>query len=274
MTRRPANRHPRRLLRTRSTPSRPEHGLDLALPMLRDMPGPAPETAARGDQRAVRALAEENALLARELGRVQARCTQWRDSCIAQADRLEAQLMRARGENILKETRLAALRDTLDVLHQRAAVWLTNRELARRVSDLRARNRMLEAELAETGRAGPAVRGADEQRTAAPAVPSMAARRVLCVGGRARQIPVYRDLVERAGGRFAYIDGAASDCLPDLRRTLADADLVILQPGFVCRCACDAVEAHCTRLGVRCIRLDQTCALGFARGLARASDAG
>jgi hypothetical protein len=264
MTRRLADRHSRRLLRTRPTPSRPELAMDLALPALREMPGAARGTEDGGDPRAVRALAEENALLARELGRVQARCTQWRDSCIAQVDRLEAQLMRARGENILKETQLAALRDTLGVLHERAAVWLTNQELVRRISDLRARNRVLEAGLAD------AVRAADVACTPAPALPSIAARRVLCVGGRARQVPVYRDLVERAGGRFTYIDGAAADGLPALRRTLADADLVILQPGFVCQGACDAVESHCARLGVRWIRLEQSHALGFGRGLARA----
>ena len=99
----------------RAVTQRPEHGLDLAIVAVRPEPR-EPDGAQRADQRALRALAEENALLARELGRVQARCTQWRDDCIAQAERLEALLMRARAESIAKETQLAALRDTLAAL--------------------------------------------------------------------------------------------------------------------------------------------------------------
>ena len=71
MTRRLVERQPRRLLRMRPVAQRPEHGLDTALAR-HDEPVRQPDT------RALRALAEENAMLARELGRVQARCTQWR----------------------------------------------------------------------------------------------------------------------------------------------------------------------------------------------------
>ncbi len=214
MTRRHAERPPRRLLRTRPAPHRPEHGLDLALVE------PHPFAAQRADQRALRALAEENALLARELGRVQARCTQWRQDCIAQAERLEGLLIRARGELVAKETQIDALREML---------------------------------------------------VPATAPPSpLAARRVLCVGGRARQIPVYRELVERGGGRLDHVDGADPACLPRLRLSLAHADLVILQPGYVCQGACRIVEQHCARTGVRCVQLDKACALGFARSLAEA----
>ena len=218
MTRRLAERPPRRLLRMRPATHRPEHGLDLAL-VEPHRHSDDPLAAQRADQRALRALAEENALLARELGRVQARCTQWRQDGIAQAERLEGLLMRARGALIAKETQIAALR---------------------------------------------------EMRVPATApVPPPAARRVLCVGGRARQIPVYRELVERGGGRFDHVDGADPACLPRLRRSLADADLVILQPGYASQGACRVVEAHCARAGTRCVRLDKTCALAFAHGLAQ-----
>ena len=240
-------------------PLRPDHGLDLALPGLRSLPRVDPEPAERADQRALRALAEENALLARELGRVQARCTQWRDDCIAQAERLEALLMRSRAERIVKETQLAALRDTLAELHQRAAVWLSHEELVRRIADLRARHRTLETALAE------------RHGALAPAVgPALCARRVLCVGGRARQVPIYRELVERGGGTFTHVDGAGVDRLPDLQRSLAGADLVILQPGYVCQGACRVVEAHCHRTGVQLVQLDKACVIGFARMLEQA----
>ena len=179
---------------------------------------PAVDPGQGADLRLLRVLAEENALLARELGRVQARATRWREDCIAQAERVDGQLMRARADAIVKQTLLAALRDRLDAL----------------------------------------------EASAAPP------REVLCVGGRARQIPVYRSLVERRGGRLTYVEAVAADCVPALHRLLADADLVILQPGFACQGACRAVEAHCARQGVHCIQLDRSCALAFEQQLERA----
>jgi Uncharacterized protein conserved in bacteria (DUF2325) len=264
MTRRLVERPPRRPQRVRPMPHRPEHGFDLAPAVLRPEPHTDPAQAQRADHRALRALADENALLARELGRVQARCTRWRDDCISQAERLEGQLMRARGENIAKETHIAALRDALDALEQRAAAWPSQEDLVRRIADLRSRNTALEAELH-------ALRGERVDPAPAGATTQLGARHVLCVGGRARQIPVYRELVERGGARFDHVDGAEPSCLPRLRLSLADADLVILQPGFVCQGACRAVEQHCARAGVRCVQLDKACALGFARSLADAA---
>lgn len=219
MTRRVAERHPRRLSRMRPALDRPEHAVDVALFR------PLEDGSAHAiDTRALRALAEENAMLARELGRVQARCTQWRDDCIAQAHRLEALLMRTRGELLAKQTALAIATDALDAL---------------------------QAEAADAGVA-------------------LHHRRVLCVGGRARQVPVYRQLVERAGGRFTHVDGSSPDALPALRRALADADLVILQPAYATQGTCKAVESHCDRHGIRCVQLDKTCVPGFLASLAQA----
>ena len=218
-----AERHPRRLLRIRPTPHRTEHGFDLAVT------GPADAAAHRPDALALRALAQENALLARELGRVQARCTRWRDDSIAQADRLEARLMRTRAALIAKETELAATRDALDLILCRAAARPDREEQA-----------------------------------------PLAALRVLCVGGRARQVPVYRALVERDGGHFTHVDGSTCACLRALRQALLEADLVVLQPAFACQGACDLVESHCGAHGVRCVRLDRSCARGFTQALGRA----
>lgn len=277
MTRRLAS-PARRLLRSPVQPRRHDHAGDVALLVPREARG-LPDfdrgPAARTDtERALQSLVEENAALARELGRVQQRSTQWRDDCIVQAGHLEAALMRARGANIVKETQLASLRDALDALHRRAATWLTNEELVRRLSDLRARNRALECELAESRRALDALGDAGEARAPAANDEALAnalnARKVLCVGGRARQVPVYRELVERGGGHFEHVEGASDDCLGRLSRLLAEADLVILQPGYASQGACSVVEAHCARTGTRCVRLDKTCALAFAHGLAQA----
>lgn len=213
MTRRLAERPPRRLGRMRPVPPRAEHGVALVAP--RPVVERPTDSGHAPDLRLLRALAEENALLARELGRVQARFTRWREDGIAQADRLEAQLMRARADAIVKQTRLAALQDSLDACGARP----------------------------------------------------VSVRRVLCVGGRSRQVPVYRALVEEHGGHLAHVDAVDDDCLPCLLAALAQADLVVLQPGFACRGACVAVAAHCARHGVPCIQLDKSCALAFAREL-------
>ena len=251
MTRRPGERHRARLQRARGLAHRPEHGLDLAVTLARRDDGSA-------DQHTLRVLTEENALLARELGRVQARCTRWRDDCIVQAERLEALLMRERADGIAKQTRIAALEDTLRDFEARAPSWRSQDELLRQLGALRARNEALSAEL-RTRRATPP-----------PADAELGARQVLCVGGRARQMPVYRELVERGGGRFDHVDAADPSCLPRLRLALADADVVILQPGYVCQGACRVVDEHCQRAGVRCVQLDKACAIGFARTLADA----
>jgi hypothetical protein len=188
--------------------------------------------------------------------------------------------MRSRAQSIVKETQMASLREALDALHKRAAVWLTNEELVRRLGDLRARNRTLEAELA---RARDAIATqTDAHADADPRLPAVDLRAlalvgrlddraVLCVGGRARQMPVYQALVERCGGRFQHVDGAHESSLARLGVALDAADLVILQPGYVCQRACQAVERHCARHGTRCVQLDQACVLGFASRLAEAA---
>lgn len=231
--------------------------------------------------RALQSLALENALLARELGRVQRRCTQWRDDGLAQVERLEAALMRARAGSIAKETHIAALRDALDALQKRAAVWLRNEELVRRLGDLRARNRTLEAELAQSGRPVAATRlpadaaaqaANDEPACRCPETPPAClpeSRRVLCVGGRARQIPVYRALAERHGAVLEHVDGSSDDDRSRLESLLARADAVILQAGYACQGACRAVERHCAEHGKPCVWLDKPCAPGFERSLAQ-----
>lgn len=210
MTRRLSTTPHRRLLRARAEPRRFDHAGDLALLDRRDArlrPEPDERPRDRDSDRALQAVIEENAMLARELGRVQQRCSRWRDECIVQADRLEGALIRARADAIVKETQMASLRESLEALQKRAAVWLTNEELVRRLSDLRARNRSLESELVDARRAVEALRAAgdsprataDDEPREAPAA-ALAHCRVLCVGGRARQVPVYREMVERGGG--------------------------------------------------------------------------
>ena len=285
MTRRlPPSR--RRLSRSRPPARRSDHAGEVAL---RGWPPdraegaettPSPSFLQRDGDRALRCLAQENAMLARELGRVQQRCTTWRTDAGVQADRLEALLMRARAAAIVKDTQLAALRETLDALQRRTAVGQKHEELVRHVSDLRARHRWLEQELHEARRALVAARAAPDCTAGlAPMAPLPTARRdprpieraalgrVLCVGGRARQVPVYRELIERRGGHVVHVDGSTPECLAALVRHLAEADVVILQAGYACDSACRVVETHCGRTGLRFVQLVKACGLGFERCL-------
>jgi len=226
------------------------------------------------------ALVAENLTLVAELARVQRRCTEWRDEGLRREERLEAQLMRARALSIAKDTRLAALRESLDALRRRAALWLTNEELLRRLADLRAHNRSLECELAESRRAVDALRiagdawipAANDAQLSSAGAP-LGGASVLCIGLRTRQLPACRTLVERAGGRFTHANGTAGDDPALLERLLADAAIVLLQAGYVCRDACLAVSRHCERAGKRCVRIDKPCIQSFARGLSEAADA-
>ena len=97
---------------------------------------------------------------------------------------------------------------------------------------------------------------------------ALAERTILCVGGRHGQIPIYRDLVERHGGRFSHHDGGIEDNAHRLDASLAAADLVICQTGCLSHNAYWLVKDHCKRTGKRCVYLDQPSAASFARSLA------
>jgi hypothetical protein len=91
---------------------------------------------------------------------------------------------------------------------------------------------------------------------------------VLCVGGRPASVPIYRDLIERTGGRFLHHDGGDEDSTAKLDATLAAADLVICQAGCISHGAYWRVKDHCKRTGKRCVYLEQPSVAGFVRSLA------
>jgi hypothetical protein len=102
----------------------------------------------------------------------------------------------------------------------------------------------------------------------APPVPSLVSRSILCVGGRNSQVPIFRDLVERQGGRFTHHDGGIEDNPHRLDASLAAADLVICQTGCLSHNAYWLVKDHCKRHGKRCVYLESASVAGFVRGLA------
>lgn len=92
-------------------------------------------------------------------------------------------------------------------------------------------------------------------------------RSVLCVGGRAATVPVYRRLIEARGARFLHHDGGEEHAVTLLDATLAAADLVICQTGCISHDAYWRVKEHCKRHGKRCVFVDQPSRSGLVRAL-------
>jgi hypothetical protein len=107
--------------------------------------------------------------------------------------------------------------------------------------------------------------------TAAPLLPAidLGAKAVLCVGGRHGVVAIYRDLVERHGGRFVHHDGGRENTARQLDASLTAADLVICQTGCISHNAYWLVKSHCKRTGKTCVYLDKPSASSFAEGLRR-----
>jgi len=238
----------------------------------------------RADVRQLAEVTRENRELSREIGEARARVAQAQSERALDHDRLAAQLMQARAAAIGKDTTIEALRNENASLRESMPELQSRLHLSQRVSDLTARNRTLDAEVDELRRQlAAAEREVDEARARAEAavaaarasaddtaaVPvQLAERSILCVGGRHAQIPIYRDLVERHGGRFSHHDGGIEDNAHRLDASLAAADLVICQTGCLSHNAYWLVKDHCKRTGKRCVYLDQPSVASFTRSLA------
>lgn len=234
----------------------------------------------RADLQRIQALAHENGVLATELGRAQQRSTQ----LIAERDRrieeLLAQQMRARAELVLRDSRLAALQAELSTLHatQPALREAVLRE--RRLLEGQERIHLLEQELQRLRRDLRQAQQVPLSRPAEALAPEggkdiswkgspvpLEDQSVLCVGGRAATVPVYRRLIEARGARFLHHDGGEEHAVTQLDATLAAADLVICQTACVSHDAYWRVKEHCKRHGKRCVFVDQPSRSSLMRAL-------
>ncbi|HEV8692112.1 MAG TPA: DUF2325 domain-containing protein, partial [Ideonella sp.] len=181
----------------------------------------------RADLTRLNALLEENAVLARELGAAQQRCAQQAAEHARRSDAQNAELMRTRAELLGRGTLIAALQEDLAALEAAVPALRSRAELTRQVAQQIERIQDLERALLksrheaerERHRAGEALAAlhalqaeraatADEPAADSEGAPlALADRAVLCVGGRAASLPVYRRLVESIGGRFLHHDG-------------------------------------------------------------------
>lgn len=204
--------------------------------------------------------------------RLQQRHARWRSEALAERDALRAQLARSREH-------AAALQAQLDRLRQAAPVPA---DLPAGRAALVQQVAALTLQLAQLQRADdapvappPAVSstGAEVAMPPAPLSPdALCATQVLCVGGRSGHVPLYREFVERHGGRFAHHDGGIEDNPHRLDAQLAAADLVVCQSGCLNHNAYSRVKDHCKRSGKPCVYLDKPGAGSFARALSAARE--
>lgn len=241
----------------------------------------------RADLAKMNALLAEKEVLARELGAAQQRCLQQAADHARKVETQHVALVRARAELMGRDTLNAALQDELRALEAAVPSLRSRDELTRQVAHQIERIQDLERALLKTRhelererhRANEALAtlhaAASEPASVPddPAVLTDAAARlsdqaVLCVGGRAASLPVYRRLVEGVGGRFLHHDGGEEDNTARLDTTLAAADLVICQTGCISHNAYWRVKDHCKRTGKRCLFVDNPSSASLRRALA------
>lgn len=249
--------------------------------------------ASRLDQTQFDALLHENGVLTRHLATVQERSTRIHTEHSARIQNLDTALMRARANLLAKETALAQLREQLDTFQSASPDLQTRLALSREKCDLTEHNQALRRQLQQatlesqrhkhradeatallqknqTVRDEPINR--DNHNTHNTLMPSDSTialnnRAVLCVGGRASIVPIYRQIIENTGGRFLHHDGGEEDNTAQLDATLAAADLVICQTGCVSHNAYWRVKDHCKRTGKRCLYVETPSRSALTRAL-------
>jgi hypothetical protein len=244
----------------------------------------------RADVQRLAALSEENIVLGRELGRVQARSTRLLSERAVQTDVLQATLMRLRGELLARDTLVERLQGDLQRLEasvpglRRQQQHSTNQaeQIRRQQSRLQhldgellvARQQLARQAACLTDQAAALACPPPAATVAAPSSgPNFDTQSVLCVGGRQGVVPIYRQLIERTGGRFLHHDGGEEHAAAQLDASLAAADLVICQTGCISHDAYWRVKDHCKRTGKRCVFVDKPSASGLRRALSKLGQA-
>ncbi|QJC57136.1 hypothetical protein HC248_02452 [Polaromonas vacuolata] len=231
------------------------------------------------------ALLNENAILARELAKVQARSTRLLAEKSREAERLQLELMQMRAELAGKDCRIVFLSENLIKLKSATPDFDAGERLQKivaqkkvRQSELEKQNLELRQKLRTTTKSletfqqvvAHAARTQLAQQTeihAAPITLHLNHKTVLCVGGRSGSIANYRDVIEKVGGRFAHHDGGIEDRSNILDASLAAADLVICQTGCISHNAYWKVKDFCKRTGKRCVFVENPSVSSLTRGL-------
>jgi hypothetical protein len=207
------------------------------------------------------ALIHENAVLGRELAKVQVRATRQAQTHARCVDVQQTQILQLRAKVMVGETALALVQQDMQAL--KASVP----ELKSRLDLQGALQRQVE-QIAHLQREPVPLEVAEAAAPQATEFPiTLYERSVLCVGGRPASVPIYRDLVEKTGGQFLHHDGGQEESVAQLESTLAAADLVICQTGCISHDAYWRVKNHCKRTGKPCVFMDTPSSAGLKRAL-------
>ncbi|WP_232250924.1 DUF2325 domain-containing protein [Janthinobacterium sp. 1_2014MBL_MicDiv] len=219
-------------------------------------------------------IAHEHRVLMGEYGRAQARCSAQLAGQAARIAQLEAELMRARAQVVIRDTKLALAREELAELAAAAPGLPTRARLARKVEWLTERVQDLMRELLRLQWV-PAPSAVPRAALQADLLAGVREKAVLYVGNYlhpeagqdADGANVAQQAIEQAGGRFLHHAGGddGADDAAALEAGLVAADLVICQTGCVSHDAYWRVHDHCKRTGKQCVLVDQPQAMHFVR---------
>jgi len=244
--------------------------------------------ATQADIRQLNTLTQENAVLTRELARIQERITRQMHEKTLEIEKLKCSLQEATTRNIGKDWEIGCLNSKLD--HLQSSV--TELESRKRLTEI---NKILEdkiqaqqEQIADLKRsilsleqkhiAARALKsaGRDTEDVAEPNASSnkttLQEKAILCVGGRTSNIPNYRHVIESTGAKFVYHDGGLENNSRLLEASLAAADLVICQAGCISHNAYWRVKDHCKRTGKQCLFVENPSASSLIKGLEQIVD--
>lgn len=185
-------------------------------------------------------LPQEFLVLCRQLGEAQQRCSTALAAQAAEIHALQSEIVRLRGAVVVRDTRLAMVREDLAQLQAASPGLLRRRAMARHIGALAERIATLSRECLRW-------------RLAAEA-DAKAQARVVGQGGATLQ---------PAGPQPGLQEDHAT-----LDASLAAADLVICQTGCISHDEYWRVQDHCRRTGKPCILVDQSLAVREAQALA------
>ncbi len=238
----------------------------------------------RTDITKFKAVIAENAVLSRELGRVQERVTRVLAEKSAEIDKLKTAQMQSQGQIISKDSQIAFI--TADLASFKAGVpeleartrlqkkveLLEQRQAEQQALISELRQQLLVKAETETANAEANANAhqasqMSQTKRVIPIVVQLQQKSILCVGGRVGNVASYRDAVERVGGRFAHHDGGLEDNQHLLDASLAAADMVICQTGCISHNAYWRVKDFCKRTGKQCVFVENPSVSSLTRGL-------
>lgn len=236
----------------------------------------------RADVSKFNALLQEHAVVSRELGKAQERCTRILREKSVEIERLTAETARLRTIHLGSERQIALLSQSLEALKTSIPDFENASRLQKKIEQMATRQSALEATNADLRqKLSGAMRSLDmlssdptalqEPQHPIPATSSVTVylqdKTVLCVGGRNGSIANYREVVEKVGARFYHHDGGVENNQNILDASLSAADLVICQTGCISHNAYWKVKDFCKRTGKRCFFVENPSVSSLARGL-------